>query len=131
MVFVVGTHVRSLATHYDEGTADKYGVTYSQRLAAKGVCTLSRAFHLVPPLTPPLLLTGDGIWCYGKVNHVYAGARRGGGQSYRVKWDDGTSMKVPEVPWLCWVSCSLAFRAFISFRVFLECARRSRRCNRA
>jgi hypothetical protein len=52
MVFVVGTHVRSLATHYDEVTEDNQGATYSQRLAAKGVCTLSRAFHLVPPLAP-------------------------------------------------------------------------------
>ncbi len=91
MVFVVGTLVRSLATHYDAGTEDIDGATYSQRLAAKGVSSLSHAFHLVGPLTP----TGDGIWCYGKVNHVYAGARRGVGQSYRVKWDDGTSMKVP------------------------------------
>ena len=53
MVFVIGTHVRSLATHYDEGTEDKNGATYSQRLTAKSVFTLSRAFHLVPPLTPP------------------------------------------------------------------------------
>ncbi len=64
-----------------------------------------------------VILTG-GIWCYGKVNHVYAGARRGGEQSYRVKWDDGTSMEVPEVPWLCCVSCAVAFCALISFLVF-------------
>jgi hypothetical protein len=88
-------------------------------------------FAPCPASYPLLLLTGDGIWCYGKVNHVYAGSRRGVGQSYRVKWDDGTSMKVPEVPWLCWVSCAVAFRPLISFLVLLECARRSRRCNRA
>jgi hypothetical protein len=55
MVFVIETHVRSLATHYDEGSEDKNGATYSHRLAAKGVLTLSRVFHLVPPLTPPLV----------------------------------------------------------------------------
>ena len=53
MVFVIGTHVRSLATHYDAGTEDENGATYSQRLAAKGFFTLSRSFHLVPTLDPP------------------------------------------------------------------------------
>ena len=93
MVFVVGTQVQSLATHYDEGSEDDNGATYSQRLAAKGVCTLSRSFHLVSPLDPPLLLAGDGIWCYGKMNHVYAAARRGGEQSYRVKWDNAACLE--------------------------------------
>jgi hypothetical protein len=36
--------VRSLATHYDEGTEDLNGFTYSQRLAAKGI------FRFVTPL---------------------------------------------------------------------------------
>ena len=44
-------------------------------------------------------LAGNGVWCYGKVSHVYAIARRSLEQSYRVKWDDGTSMKVPKVFW--------------------------------
>ena len=55
-------------------------------------------FSPCPDSWPPILLAGDGIWCYGIVKHVYAGSRRGPAQSYRVKWDDGTSMKVPEVP---------------------------------
>jgi hypothetical protein len=50
MAFVLGTHVRSLATHYDEGIEDETGATYSQRLATKGVSTLSLSFHLVPTL---------------------------------------------------------------------------------
>ena len=50
VAFVLGTHVRSLATHYDEGTEDETDATYSQRLTTKGVSTLSLSFHLVPTL---------------------------------------------------------------------------------
>ena len=59
-------------------------------------------FTLSRLLTPPLV---GRRWFLG----VYAGSRRSAEQSYRVKWDDGTSMKVPEVPSLCCVSCAVAF----------------------
>jgi hypothetical protein len=51
MVYVLGTHVRSLATHYDEGTEDLNGFTYSQRLAAKGIFRF-----VIPPLCPALVI---------------------------------------------------------------------------
>ncbi len=98
MAYALGTHVRSLATHYDDGTQDKNGFTYSQRLAAKGIFRL-----VIPPLSRYCdfapFLAGNGVWCYGKVSHVYVLTRRSLEQSYRVKWDDGTSMKVPKVFW--------------------------------
>jgi hypothetical protein len=51
---------------------------------------LSRSCNFAP------FLVGDGMWFYGKANHLHALARRATEQSHRVKRDDKTSMELPK-----------------------------------
>ena len=71
MPFSKRDRVQSLASHYDEGTEDADGVTYSQERLAAGL----------------------GEFCYGEVTRVYVRKPRFP-QFYGVKWDDGGTTKV-------------------------------------
>jgi hypothetical protein len=65
--------VRAKATLFDEGTADRNGVLFSQKWAADG----------------------HGEWCYGTISWIYV--RRGRqAQRYRVKYDERTTQKALE-----------------------------------
>lgn len=60
MSFVLGDHVRSLATHYDAGTEDDNGLTFSQRqLAAGRLCLF-------------LVLSCLGLYCLVLHAHEHA-----------------------------------------------------------
>ena len=65
--------MRAKATLFDEGTADRNGLLFSQKWAADG----------------------HGEWCYGSVSWIYC--RRGRQvQRYRVKYDEGTTQEALE-----------------------------------
>ena len=71
--FAKGDRVRAKATLFDEGTADRNGLLFSQKWAADG----------------------HGEWCYGTVSWIYV--RRGRQvQKYRVKYDEGTTQEALE-----------------------------------
>ena len=71
--FAKGDRVRAKATLFDEGTADRNGLLFSQKWAADG----------------------HGEWCYGSVSWIYC--RRGRQvQRYRVKYDEGTTQEALE-----------------------------------
>ena len=72
--FAKGDRVRVSAVRFDNDTRDRNGLTFSEKWAADG----------------------NGEWCYGNVVHVYKVKGRQQ-QTYKVKYDDGTSMVSAEM----------------------------------
>ncbi len=73
MVYEKLAWMQALATLFDAGTEDAQGRTYSQVRAASGL----------------------GEYCFGTISRVYRMARNVG-QSYTVKWGEGSSTCIEE-----------------------------------